>query len=363
MLSIWYIQPLDKPVNERWVCLFSAWLGFAHTASETLHKFDPQDDLESQVSSLALDTVVIASVSLLILVIIATVVKDRLPRLKMPLFILMVISMAGSVMVLLGSTIYLNTQSDSGGPIHWHADFEFWACDNQLELRDPSGVLTNKIGTAVLHEHDDQRIHLEGVVVDKEIDASLGKFLYVVGGEIDANTLKVPLNDDPSLWFEDELDGDGETATNSALIAEYIYDRGHDGFVAEFSDGLTCGSTQAEVQTFVYHYEEDLDVYWQEKIAAPESYAINEDPNVPPGDCVIFEFSKSKERTDKLCAQFGIRDIDKCEAFGVEPDQRGICTVREVGIVTEVGEIIELSDLLPAEPAQLETIDSGGDGA
>ena len=62
--------------------------------------------------------------------------------------------------ILIGSTIYLNTNSDSGGPVHWHADIEFWACGNEIELRDPTGF-SNKIGTGTLHEHDDHRIHLD----------------------------------------------------------------------------------------------------------------------------------------------------------------------------------------------------------
>ena len=144
----------------------------------------PQEDLENTIAELATSTVTIAAVSLIILTILAMLLSNRFEKLKMPLFVLMVVAMAGSSVTLVGSTVYLNTKADSGGPVHWHADAEFWACGNELELRDPTGFLSNKIGTATLHEHDDHRIHLEGVVVDEEIDATLGKFMHVSGGAI-----------------------------------------------------------------------------------------------------------------------------------------------------------------------------------
>ena len=291
----------------------------------------PQEDLENTIAELATSTVTIAAVSLIILTILAMLLSNRFEKLKMPLFVLMVVAMAGSSVTLVGSTVYLNTKADSGGPVHWHADAEFWACGNELELRDPTGFLSNKIGTATLHEHDDHRIHLEGVVVDEEIDATLGKFMHVSGGAITEQELVMPLNaDGEGNLFEDDEDGDGPASTDPAAIEPYIIDDPEIGKVAHFKDGDTCNDEVSDVQVFVYKYDGENKTYVQTKLENPRDYVISGEPNVPPGDCVIFEFGPSRDKTDKLCEQYGIRDIDRCSQFGVTEAQREICELTQV---------------------------------
>lgn len=307
----------------------------------------PQDDLETDISSLAMKTVLAASITLIVLTVIALLFSNKFPILKMPLFVLMAIAMAGSTLTLISSTVYLNVKSESGGPIHWHADFEVWACGNQLELRDPTGFLSNKIGTATLHEHDDQRIHLEGVAVEEKVDASLGKFMHVTGGAITDEAMVVPLNADDQSddnIFEDEVDGDGPSNTNAEQIDPYIIDDDELGKVAYFKDGDACGSTASEVQTFVYRYNKDDKTYEQTKIEKPQDFVIFQNPNVPPGDCIIFEFGPTREKTDKLCEQYGVRDTNRCEQFGVEPDQREICESEQVNYEETQSEIFYIND-------------------
>src|SRR3990172_4794098 len=65
---------------------------------------------------------------------------------------------------LAGGTVYLNLASVTGGPVHWHADYQVWACGQQLDLVDPRG-LANRVGSPVFHEHEDQSLHLHGVMV------------------------------------------------------------------------------------------------------------------------------------------------------------------------------------------------------
>lgn len=294
--------------------------------------YEPEADLENTIAELAMNTVLVSSVTLVILTIIAILFSQKVEKLKMPLFVMMSIVMAGSTIFLVGSTIYLNTNSYSGGPVHWHADMEFWACDNELELRDPTGFLSNKIGTATLHEHDDHRIHLEGVVVDGEIDASLGKFMHVAGGAITDTNMVVPLNDpDVGSIYEDEVDGDGPSDSNPDDLEPYIQNDPDLGRIAVFEDGQSCGSDISDVQVFRYSYNGENKTYEQTKLDNPRDYVIFDDPNVPPGDCIIFEFGPSRDKTDKLCEQYGIRDIDRCEQFGVEPQQREICELTQVG--------------------------------
>ncbi len=168
---------------------------------------------------------------------------------------------------LAGSTIYLNMISSSGGPVHWHADFEIWACGKEVELIDPTG-LSNKIGTSVLHEHNDKRIHLEGVVVD-EHDASLGKFFRVVGGKFEVDKLTVP-STEGIITLEPSLCGD---------------------------------SMSSQLQVFVYKTDSD-GYYTQEKLTDPANYIISPYGAVPSGDCIIVELDGYKEETDKLCQSY-----------------------------------------------------------
>lgn len=169
---------------------------------------------------------------------------------------------------LAGSTIYLNSISESHGPVHWHADFEIWACGEEINLRDPRGF-SNKIGTATLHEHNDNRIHLEGVVI-KPTDASLGKFFAVLGGSLTRDTLQVPVAD-----------------RMLSLVS-----------------GMSCGrGTMGYLQVFVYKTD-TAGYFRQEKLADPSTYIISPYSNVPSGDCIIVDVDKPKERTDKLCVSY-----------------------------------------------------------
>lgn len=288
-------------------------------------------DLEESINNLSLITVIVASVLLILLVLAAMWANKRKKKLlKLPLFLAILIVVTGTTLTISGATVYLNVKSATGGPVHWHADFEVWACGNELELRDPHGFLSNKIGTATYHEHDDKRIHLEGVPVNLPQDASLGKFFSVVGGELTSNSMVVPLNDDK--LFEDgknEEDGDGSAAPYAEQIEPFIK-TGKDGKYATFVNGQACGDQESEVQVFVYQLNEKDKTYTQTKLDNPADYAITGQSQVPPGDCVIFEYGPPRDRTTKLCQQYGIRDRIKCERFGVEANERKICEYTEM---------------------------------
>lgn len=94
-------------------------------------------------------------------------------------------------MVLL--TVQKNTESETGGPVHWHADFEIWICGEKIELEEPTG-LDNKMGINILHHHNDNRIHIEGTP-KKKSDVKLGNFFAVIGGEFNENTIAVVQKD------------------------------------------------------------------------------------------------------------------------------------------------------------------------
>lgn len=216
-----------------------------------------------------------ASVILVLLILISLGVKKPKEPVKLVLFW----SMAGVVCLttiyLAAVTVWLNMISSSKGPVHWHADYEVWNCGKEIELIDPKG-LSNKIGTATLHEHNDKRIHLEGVVV-VPLDASLGKFMHVTGGSLAPNKMTFVTNE-------------GEVTLES---------------------GAKCGETETEFQVFAFKVNDDK-TYTQTKLTHPSSHIIGPHSQVPPGDCIIFELDAPKDRTDRLCKQFMVaKEIGK----------------------------------------------------
>lgn len=195
--------------------------------------------------------------------------KRKGESLKWALFLAIVLPAAGATLFVSGSTIYINLVSETGGPVHWHADFEIWKCGESLDLEDPTGI-ENRIGTPLFHEHNDNRIHVEGTVI-KRADVTLGEFFRNIGGGISDSYLVLP--------------------TNSGLV--------------EMKDGDLCGGEEAHLQAFVYKIQNPDDLkkwrFVQEKVENIDAYVLSPYSIIPPGDCVIIELDKDKERTDRMC--------------------------------------------------------------
>ena len=146
-----------------------------------------------------------------------------------------------------------------------------WNCGQEVNLKDPTGGLTNRIGTTLLHEHNDKRIHVEGVVQHAE-DASLGAFFNVIGGELTENSVIIP--------------------TNAGQLP--------------LTNGSVCpDGAEGNVQVFVYQTDAD-GFYSQKKIIDPQNYQISPFTTVPAGDCVIIEFGPEKDKTDHLCRSYEV---------------------------------------------------------
>lgn len=173
--------------------------------------------------------------------------------------------------IILYQTIYTNLYSWSQGPVHWHADIEIWNCQERIDLVDPEG-LGNRIGTTTMHEHNDDRVHIEGDIKEEE-DATLGRYLNVVS-ELTEDGLIVPTNE-----------GD-----------------------IEMKKGDLCNGRLGMLQVFRYKITNPPFVKkWlmtQEKIEDFKEYIIAPYSNVPPGDCIIVEFAEEKEKTDHLCETY-----------------------------------------------------------
>lgn len=110
-----------------------------------------------------------------------------------------------------GAFMHESQTSWSGGEVHYHADFELLVDDNgelqELNLVDPGEFcektshessfmckLNDRTGSKEYHEHNDDRIHLEGTFKNKR-DASLAAFFEQFGGVLENGKLVVPTND------------------------------------------------------------------------------------------------------------------------------------------------------------------------
>lgn len=236
------------------------------------------------IASYSMKIGMIGTIALLFFVILAVIFEQgRIRYSKTILFLCIVLSVILPTFYFIGSTVYINSVSSSRGPVHWHADIEVFACGEELDFLDPKG-LSNKVGAAALHEHNDKKIHLEGVVVAPQ-DASLGKFFSVIGGALNNRLLAVPT----------------------------------ERSVQTFINGAACpDGTPGFVQVFVYSTKDGS--YTQEKISNPESYIIAPHSQVPPGDCIIIEYGVQKTSTGYLCHSYKVAEqtgkVDPAPNFG-----------------------------------------------
>lgn len=282
-------------------------------------------DIAQQINELSSRVVFVSAIALFLLVALAAFARSRFNRAQPPIFGLILFTVIVSTMTLLGSTIYLNSKSESGGPVHWQAGIEYWACGVQLDIRNPGGALSNRIGTPTLYEQDDQLIHIDGAVVNKQIDASLGKFMRVIGGDLSASRLSLPVAHN---IIEDRVDGDSTDPTGASRVTNYTSED-QTGIVVTVGNTNTCDNKPAEVQTYVYSFSPNSNTYTQKKLIDPASYVINPEADVPKGDCIIVEFGPKRDRTDRLCESYGQHDDRRCVSFGIKAFDAVQCNIHE----------------------------------
>lgn len=229
-------------------------------------------NIEHLLNTYSLYMLAFGVISLAVLATIALKAKKLSEEGKKLVFLAIVLVTLLPTLIMAGSTVYVNTISSSGGPVHWHADIDIFTCGKEVNLKDPKG-LSNKIGTATLHEHNDKRIHLEGVVLTPP-DASLGNFFHVIGGSLSQDTLSVPSNE---------------------------------GLLTVKNGDICEGRGTGEVQVFVYRADKD-NYYSQEKVANPQAYIMSPYSSVPAGDCVVVEFDTPKDRTDRMCRSYQVAE-------------------------------------------------------
>lgn len=249
----------------------SSFLFFFFTKTVQAEESITYSSLEETIRSLSFITIFISTFLLLAFAGISLYVKPLTSSAKKLLFICISVVAIAETLFLAGSTIYVNVISYSKGPVHYHADFEIYHCGKKIDLLDPTG-LSNKIGTSTLHEHNDDRIHLEGVVIQED-DQSLGKFFNVIGGYINAESISFP-------------------STTGQIILK---------------NGTTCpDGTPGSLN--VYTYKTINGKYVQQKVTDPARYIYAPYSQVPEGDCIIIEFGPASESTQRLCRSYQVAE-------------------------------------------------------
>lgn len=225
-------------------------------------------EIEQQNYSLQLTT---GSFILILSLITFSLYKKKLKNNeKKILFSLMFLITIITTFYLVYSTISLNINSITKGPVHWHADFEFWACGDKLDLKDPEGFF-NRVGSPVFHEHNDDRIHVEGVVTDLE-DVNLHKFFDQIGILIEKDYWDF-INHDNGRIFLNKCNGKKPV-------------------------------TQVFLLKVINPENTKKWIYSQEKLKDYKNYIISPYTAVPPGDCIIIEFDEEKEKTKHACESY-----------------------------------------------------------
>lgn len=218
--------------------------------------------------------ILIASIIVGVLIMFAIYEKDRSEKTKIFLFVGIVVPVILATVYSVGSTIYLNLISETQGPVHWHADFEIWNCGQKIDLINPTG-LSNRVGNPVFHEHGDDRIHVEGVVVEKN-NVDLHSFFEVVGGTLSNSYITIPADNE----------------------------------IVELRNGDLCNGQQGKLQMFLYKVVNPDDgknwIFEQQKLDNFEDYILSPYSQIPSGDCIIIEFGVEKEKTEHICESYKV---------------------------------------------------------
>ncbi len=232
--------------------------------------------------------------------------------------------------VLLLSTSLLQIQSGTAGAAHTQAEIEFWVCGTEIS------PLTHNLSNDRRFSQGAKRVYLSGFTPADDEAGSLRGYVAALGGELQDESLRLPLaaQDDEWTMPEQLRDGDPQGDLDTRFMQRYMI-RQNTGSPDESFIDITSGqrcprSTETELQVFVYSADPDSNSYQQQKLDNPSQYRFTAGQPVPPGDCVIVEFDESKDRTDKLCPGYGMRDSQRCLTFGVQQLDDGYCSYEQV---------------------------------
>ncbi|MBI2659409.1 hypothetical protein HYX05_04915 [Candidatus Woesearchaeota archaeon] len=224
--------------------ILSAYLVFSHEGEEDEYALDHSELYPlSQLTAAGYGSLAFGILIVIILLFHKTMKNEAK---KIVYFLIISVVFLVTIYLVL-TTLHLNLVSLTKGPVHWHADFEIWVCNRELFVAEPKSFLSNKQGVDLMHAHNDNRIHVEGVILDKK-QASLGAFFYAIGGSVSSDGIKVP--------------------TDEGLVSVH--------------DGDKCNEQPAKLYVFVNG----------KLIENPSDYAISQYEKVPPGDRIKFVFTE-----------------------------------------------------------------------
>lgn len=280
--------------------------------------------LEPAMRSISLNSVIVATVLLAGLLVFMLQRRGALSPLIFYSFSAITLV---TVTVLLMTTLLLQTNSDSYGESHRQAEIEFWVCDTEVF------PATHQLSSGALFSLDNRRVYMSGFVDTATTDATLGAFMQSIGGDIQSDSVSVPLGAEPEQWFmpNNLRDGDPQGTMSASYLERFIARDTAEMSILSLSNSQKCpNDNEGELQVFVYQFNPSTDTYEQRKLTKPEDYVFALGRSVPPTDCIIVEFSPDKQYTDKLCPSYGIRDSQRCSAFGVNNVTDNFCSYQEV---------------------------------
>ncbi|MBI4168152.1 MAG: hypothetical protein HY515_04295 [Candidatus Aenigmarchaeota archaeon] len=248
---------LTTPLTALFAGIFLSAVALAHGVAETTTK---QNTIEGVLGVPdPVKVVLAASAVIAFFVVLSLVFKKSLrEKHKKIMFVLIAVSIAAATLYLVGVTLALNSISATGGPVHWHADIEVWACGERYHFAHSQGW-DNKVGTPLMHLHNDDRLHIEGVVVRMQ-DVELGEFFRAVGGSFTPESITMPTTVGVKKWF----------------------------------NGDACNGKMAFLYMFVSNR---LETKMSEHVISPYS-------SVPPGDRIKIVFSEKP--MDKINPNIGV---------------------------------------------------------
>jgi len=249
------------------ISIFSA-IVFSH--EEEL--VEATEGLAEILKSNSVEFITIAAFLVSILVLVSLTIKNKSEETNWLLFLGIAIPIILATGYSAYSTIYLNVISETKGPVHWHADYEVWSCGEKIDLVKATG-LSNKVGNPIFHSHGDNRIHVEGVVVDTN-GVDLHNFFETVGGYLENDRIEMPTN----------------------------------GRTLVMKNGDLCNGKEGKLQVFLYKIKNPEDtkkwIFEQQKLENFEDYVLSPYSQIPQGDCIIIEFGEDKQTTDHICVTY-----------------------------------------------------------
>lgn len=194
-------------------------------------------EIENEILEIDFRILIFATVAIAILLLIGV---SRQKSLKVKhekiIFILLSVVVLSVTMYLAGITIYWNVSSESNGPVHWHADLEIEICGEKIVLPHSAG-LQGKVGTELLHHHNDMRIHIEGIII-KLTKVDVQHFFQAIGGDLTAVSISVPQalppDSNPRAYKNGDYCPDGKAGTLRVFVNDKKIENPHKYVIAPY---------------------------------------------------------------------------------------------------------------------------------